>query len=176
MSDFSNVPIDFESIPQAENVDFLPINRKYLGIKIINDIFLWILLLLGIVGFKMFSRKPISFLNDYYYYFIGAMGFLCLLTVLLDVLGFQWKGYVLREKDVIYRTGLIFRKIVHIPYNRIQHAEVNQGVLERALSLAKLKIFTAGGSRSDLNIPGLLHDDALRMKSFILKKTGEDEY
>lgn len=176
MNDFSNVPIDFDSIPQAEYVDFLPINRKFLGIKIVNDILVWILLLVGIIAFKMFSSKPIPFLNDYYFYFIGGIGVLCFLTVLMDVLGFQWKGYVLREKDVIYRTGLIFRKIVHIPYNRIQHAEVNQGVLERALSLAKLKIFTAGGSRSDLNIPGLLNDDALRMKSFILKKTGEDEH
>lgn len=176
MSDFSNVPIDFDSIPQAEYIDFLPIKRKYLFIKIANDIFLWIILLLGIVGFRMFSSKPISFLNEYYYFFIGAIGLLCFFTVLMDIAGFQWKGYVLREKDIIYRTGLIFRKIVHIPYNRIQHAEVNQGVLERGLDLAKLKIFTAGGSRSDLNIPGLLHNDALRMKSFILKKTGEDEH
>ena len=100
--------------------------------------------------------------------------FVYFLNVLLIIFEFKWKGYVLREKDVIYRKGLIWRKRVHIPFNRVQHCEVAQNLIERSVNLSKLKIYTAGGSRSDLSIPGLLQEDALKMKQFILKRTQED--
>lgn len=175
MTSFSNIPIDFENIPQAEDIVLKPIERKYLGVKIVSDIIIWLIFIGAIVGFTFFKEKKDGFLDEYFWYIIGVCVFLVLLTIVLDLLGFKWKGFVMREKDIIYRTGLIFRKKVHIPYNRVQHIEVNQGVLERYLDLAKLKIYTAGGSKSDLSIPGLKNQDALNMKAFILKKTNEDE-
>jgi len=175
MTSFSNIPIDFENIPQAEEVILKPIERKYLGVKIISDIFIWICFIGAITAFKFYRGKEAGSLQEYFWYIIGACIVFMLITIIMDLLGFKWKGFVMREKDIIYRSGLIFRKKVHIPYNRVQHCEVNQGVLDRYLDLAKLKIYTAGGSRSDLNIPGLKNQDALNMKAFILKKTNEDE-
>lgn len=175
MTTFSNIPIDFDNIPQAEDVELKPIEKKYLTVKILSDIIVWLVFIGAIIAITYFKEKKDGFLNTYFWYIIGAGVFLVLLTIAMDLLGFKWKGFVMREKDIIYRSGLIFRKKVHIPYNRVQHIEVNQGVLDRYLDLAKLKIYTAGGSRSDLSIPGLKNQDALKMKAFILKKTNEDE-
>lgn len=175
MTEFTNVPIDFENIPQAEEVLLKPIERKYLSVKIVGDVLVWIILMGIIVAIKFLGEKTKAFMDEYFWYMIGACLLLATVTVVMDFMGFKWKGFAMREKDIIYRSGLIFRSKVHVPYNRVQHCEVNQGVLDRWLDLAKLKIYTAGGSRSDLTIPGLKNQDALNMKSFILKKTNEDE-
>ena len=40
--------------------------------------------------------------------------------------------------------------------------------------LHTLQVFTAGGSNSDLSIPGLKADTAARIKEFIIKKTAAE--
>jgi len=56
-----------------------------------------------------------------------------------------------------------------IPFNRIQHTEVNQGPLGRMFDLARVQIFTAGGSSSDISIPGLKVEEAHQLKDHITK-------
>lgn len=175
MISFSNIPIDFESIPQAENIEFRPIEKKYLWVNIVASIFTFLLIGLFAFGIMYLAKKDNPDIMDYSKYVAGAVALLYVLNSILIILGFKWKGYVIREKDIIYRKGLIFRKRVHIPFNRVQHCEVAQHLIERGVNLAKLKIYTAGGSKSDLSVPGLLHDDALRMKQFILKKSEEHD-
>ena len=81
--------------------------------------------------------------------------------------GFPLRGYVLRDKDLTYRAGWIFRKVTTIPFNRIQHSEISQGPLGRLFRLNRLKIYTAGGSASDLSIPGLDPEVAVRLRDFV---------
>lgn len=175
MNAFSNVPIDFDSIPRAEEISFTPIEKKYLIVQILGDIIIWLVLIIISSGIRFFPTDQFSFIKDYYPIILGVLIFLLILTVIMDVLGFRWKGYIIRERDIIYRSGLIFRKITHVPFNRIQHCEVNQSLLDRYVNLAKLKVFTAGGGKSDLVIPGLTNENATDYKSFILKKTGEND-
>jgi hypothetical protein len=81
----------------------------------------------------------------------------------------------LREKDISYKTGIIFYKQISVTFNRIQHVEVSQGVLGKLFGLSSVKIFTAGGSASDLSIPGLLTADAQKLKAFISEKISQYE-
>ena len=170
MNSFSNVPIDFDSIPQAENISFRPIEKKYLWVNIIASAFTFLLIGFFALGIMYLSKKDNPDIMDYTKYVAGVVAILYVLNSILIILGFKWKGYIIREKDIIYRKGLIFRKRVHIPFNRVQHCEVAQHLIERGVNLSKLKIYTAGGSKSDLSIPGLLQEDALKMKQHILKK------
>jgi membrane protein YdbS with pleckstrin-like domain len=65
--------------------------------------------------------------------------------------------------------------VTSVPFNRIQHSEINQGPLDRAYNLASLNIYTAGGSSSDLTIPGLPYDQAVKLREFVAKKSADDE-
>ena len=85
------------------------------------------------------------------------------------------KKYALRERDIIYQSGLLWRRYTVLPFNRVQHAEVQQGPVERLFELSKLKIYTAGGSGSDMIISGLPLDRAQNIKHFILHQTSGDE-
>jgi len=88
-------------------------------------------------------------------------------------MGYKIRGYQLRDKDLVHRQGVIFKTTTTIPFNRVQHCEVSQGVVQRMFDLHTLQIFTAGGSNRDLSIPGLKADTAQRIKDFIINKTVE---
>ena len=83
--------------------------------------------------------------------------------------GFEIKGFALREKDITYRSGYIFRSVTTIPFNRVQHCEITEGPIERQFGLKKLEVFTAGGQSSDLSIPGLKGEQAQQLKEYITK-------
>jgi hypothetical protein len=85
--------------------------------------------------------------------------------------GFVFKGYALRMHDILYKSGWLYKKQIAIPFNRIQHVDIRQGLFERAFGLSKLNVYTAGGQGSDITIPGLLDDDARKLKEYILRET-----
>lgn len=98
-----------------------------------------------------------------------------LLFTFLALIRFRHKGYALREHDVTFRDGLIWRKTTVLPFDRVQHAEVTQGPLQRRFNLATLKFFTAGGTSVDLKIDGLLADEAERLREVVLRRSTGNE-
>jgi membrane protein YdbS with pleckstrin-like domain len=77
----------------------------------------------------------------------------------LVVLGFiprrvRALGYALREDDIVFRRGVIFQRIVAVPYGRLQLVDVGRGPIARALGLSQLSLVTAAAS-SGVSIPGL---------------------
>ncbi len=87
----------------------------------------------------------------------------------------KYKGLVLREHDIVFKTGMFWRKETAVPFNRIQHLETHRGLLERKLALATLKLYTAGGAGADLKISGLEVERAERIKQHVLMRAGRAE-
>ena len=65
------------------------------------------------------------------------------------------RGYAVRDKDILYKSGVLWRSAQAVPFNRIQHAVRGSGPVERGFGLASLTAYTAGGSGGDLRIAGL---------------------
>ena len=82
------------------------------------------------------------------------------------------RGYVLRDKDILFRKGVIWRSVTAIPFNRIQHVETSSTPFDRKFDLATLQLFTAGGSGGDLKIDGLSTAIAEQLRVFVLEKAG----
>jgi membrane protein YdbS with pleckstrin-like domain len=85
-------------------------------------------------------------------------------------LGFKKKGFAFRNHDVLFRHGIIATNTLVIPYNRVQHVALHEGVLSRFFGLAKIEIFTAGGSSSDIEIPGIAKEQAENIKQLLMGK------
>lgn len=171
---FANLLIDINALPAAQEEDFQPIAQTYLRVSLIS----W-----GIFFFLLLITPPIIFFfidsikNDWLTYLLSIGG-----TLLLWTCNILWvkkaianKKYILRERDIVYMTGLLWSKRITIPFSRIQHAEIKQGPIERKFKLHNLKVFTAGGSSADLSIPGLTKEKADKIKAFILSKVEEEE-
>lgn len=79
------------------------------------------------------------------------------------------KHFALREQDLSYASGLIFKKVVTQPILRIQHIELKRGPVARKIGLASLQVFSAGGSLHTFEIPGLPLKTAEAIRHFILQ-------
>lgn len=101
--------------------------------------------------------------------------FLVLMAVLWAPRRYRLTGYCLRQHDLHLRTGALWRRTTSVTLNRIQHLEVSQGPLERLLGIARLLIYTAGGSGQDLAIPGLEKARADQLRLYVLQQLGEPE-
>ena len=153
--------------------EFNRLNNSYLKIIFVRITIFALLLAGGFISFLIISDEKIPGLI--LAAIISGIAVLIVYSIVISVLGFPKKGYLLREKDISYKTGLIFYKQISVTFNRIQHVEVSQGILAKMFGLSSVKIFTAGGSASDLSIPGLLSVDAQKLKAFISEKISQYE-
>ena len=151
-----------------EEVQLKGLNPKYITVLLFN---FSLLLILVIGGFStLFYFKQDAFSNTIWMaILVGLVLFLAGLVVFTKF-SFQKKGYAFRTHDAIYKSGIIVETTTIIPFNRVQHVALHQGFISRKLGLATIELFTAGGSTSDLQIPGLLLADAQKIKELIAKK------
>jgi len=87
-------------------------------------------------------------------------------------MGWPLRGFLVRERDVVYRSGWWTTQVVAVPFSRIQHSEIQQGPMGKWLGFCSLKLFTAGASGANLNIPGLAPDTARNIRQLLEAKQG----
>ena len=95
---------------------------------------------------------------------------LIVLILLFSRIAFRKKRFAFRNHDVLFRHGIIATNTIVIPYNRIQHVALHEGLVSRYFGLAKIEIFTAGGSASDIEIPGIEKEQAENIKQLLMGK------
>ncbi len=169
---FENPQLEIAHLPAYQESDYVPLELAYR--KVIHRVsaFFVLLLLVGPVLLYFIHDNPDS--ASYPWVVYGSMGLWFLISALImGVVGpaFRQKGYAIRERDISYQTGLIHRKTTTIPFNRVQHCDIKQGPITRYFGLSKLNVYTAGGAKSDLSIPGLTLDTAQQLMDFVLQKT-----
>lgn len=171
MENFTNKSIDIASLPQFEEVAFQPISKSYLIKSNLQNLVFFCVAMIGWVVL--------------FYFNITQTQLMMLLIGIVLYFGFKfWNtsqlqknyGFALREKDILYRRGYLVNKTTVVPFNRIQHASISRDVLDKMLKISTLKIFTAGGSGSDIVIPGLTPDLALRLKEALAEKLTANEF
>lgn len=64
-------------------------------------------------------------------------------------------GYCEREDDLIVTRGFMFRRLVIVPYGRMQLVDLSAGPVDRKFNISKLQLHTAAAT-TDASIPGLL--------------------
>ena len=72
------------------------------------------------------------------------------------------------------RKGVLWRGVTSVPRSRVQHTDVSQGPLERRYGLGKLSIYTAGTAHAQVDLAGLDHATALRIRDHLLPREGSD--
>lgn len=168
MSAFENGPISLDELPLLEGAHFEKLESDYLYMRLTSR-GLFFLVLAGVLTVLIFTTEVPAWM-----YFAPWL-VLIIITFVVEIRGFGIKGYAIREKDVSYKTGLIWFSMTSIPFNRIQHCEVSQGPLGRLFDLASVKVYTAGGSSSDLVIRGVMKEKAHRLRDYITKLSAEYE-
>ncbi len=171
---FENADIDIQALPNVATSNFNPLAGNYFWVIFFRANLIFLALSIGFFIFLLQSGE-VNGIKIWAYLIGGFTAFWLFLNIFLPF-SFRKKGFSIRERDIIYKSGLWWTKIIVIPFNRIQHCEVQQGPFSKIFGLKSLTVFTAGGGSSDLKVNGLPDNKADQLKEFVLTKiTNEDE-
>jgi membrane protein YdbS with pleckstrin-like domain len=99
---------------------------------------------------------------------VGAVVLVMLVNAVLAFRRVKAIGYVLREDDLLFRRGIMFERVIAVPYGRLQMVDVTRGPLLRALGLATLKFVTASAA-TGVNLPGLPQAEAEALRDRLVE-------
>lgn len=162
--EFSNFEVDVTSLPRYEEVELHPISKKYLVKLQVGTTISFLFFAVGI--FLGFTFLP----GEFHKYLIWATIVIFLLfgwSFFNNVMYVKKSGYALREKDIVFKRGFLFERTTAVPFNRIQHVSVERSFLDKLLNISTIKVFTAGGSGSDVSVPGVKPQTATSVKEEI---------
>lgn len=164
---FINAPVRLMDLPSVDDLPLAALEPAYLKVRVWTASIAALAAVLGVWGLAFAEREVlVAGYTVAAFFTLAALWF-----VAYQALSFRYMGYAVRERDITFRTGWWWQTTATIPFNRVQHCEIRQGLLERRLGLAKLTIYTAGGESSDMEIPGLQLGYAEKLKSYILGAT-----
>lgn len=165
---FENPEIPLDELPAVESLEWRPLDARFVRRMLVERLIIVLVLGLALLvpGF-VFSEAfnpPVP---------------LWVLVIPFAVPFLAWPfiavprcGYVVRDRDIVFRRGVFFRSVTAIPFNRVQHVETSSTPLDRKFDLAALQIYTAGGSGGDLKIEGIAAAVAEQLRGYVLEKTG----
>lgn len=91
--------------------------------------------------------------------------------------------YELTSKEVKIERGIIWKKYISIPYERVQNVEIHRGILARLIGFSTLAVHTAGYSGyatryGNVNmpegyLPAVSIQDAEKIRNFLIAKIGK---
>jgi len=165
---FQNPEIALDELPGTDEVQWLALDPAYKRLRRLQNSIGIVAAAVPLVVVTVAANLPFL-----------AIVVLSACWVVFAALLFIWpgislpkRGYVLRDKDILFRKGVVWRSVTAIPFNRIQHVETSSTPFDRKFDLATLQLFTAGGSGGDLKIDGLSTATAEQLRVFVLEKAG----
>lgn len=72
-------------------------------------------------------------------------------------------GYLEAEDDLLVTGGVIFKRLVAVPYGRMQFVDVTAGPLDQRFGIASVTLHTAS-TETAATIPGVPADEAARLR------------
>lgn len=107
---------------------------------------------------------------DQQWVWIPAGAFIAIDVITLIILPRQARalGYMLRADDVVFRRGILWQRMVAVPYGRMQLVDITQGPLDRIFGLSQLKMVTAAAA-TGVQIPGLTQEAAEALRDTLIQ-------
>jgi len=68
-------------------------------------------------------------------------------------------GYAERDEDLLVVSGILIKRLVIVPYGRMQMVDLTAGPIDRWLGIATVQLHTAAAT-TDATIPGLPPEEA----------------
>lgn len=163
---FFNKWIDIKDLPLIEEAEFVGLEPEYVYVRLSNVL---ILSLLGGVPMAIFIFLSSLSLTAKFV-LLGTFVVIMSVWAVIIILEFKFRGYAIRTHDVAYRSGYLFRRRQYLPFRRVQHCKITEGLVERLFNFSTVIISAAG---DDIAIHGLRPDEALKLQQFVNDKVDE---
>ncbi len=108
----------------------------------------------GALPFVVAAAGLALFVTRWAWFAVAGLAVILLLEVALTGRQVSAISYAELPEEIVIRRGRLFRRLVSIPYGRLQYADMGSGPVERRLGLASVTIHT-GNPASGGTVPGL---------------------
>lgn len=105
---------------------------------------------------------------------IGVGGSLAWLSHRWPEISYRHTLYRVDPQGIEIRRGVVWRRTINVPKSRVQHTDVSQGPLQRTYALGTLVVYTAGTDHAKVELPGLSHARAMRIRDHLLPSGSDD--
>lgn len=123
-------------------------------------------MLVGLLGWGSLAAVLGVVFGGWWWLIGGIPALVTLLSLPLAFARVRSIGYALRQDDLLTRRGVMFREQKAVPYGRLQHVDVKQGVLDRMIGIYTLSVVTAASS---VTIPGLTEQDSSGLRDHLIR-------
>ncbi|MDR0817061.1 MAG: PH domain-containing protein [Clostridiales Family XIII bacterium] len=151
------------------------ISAKYIPIAIVRFLRQWvfaiIVVILGI--YQVISEEDFPFPDIPLGLIIaGTIALFFIPFIIAAIVQYKKFRWELTDEEIHIYKGLISRKQLHVPYKRIHSADINAKLIDRILGVVTLKMDTAGGGKStvDVQIPALEISVAEALKNEVFRR------
>lgn len=171
---FLNAEVPLDALPGVEAVDWLPLHPRFARRLQVGAAIRSVACVAAAGGFHLLVSArnpgvisgPLPWLPPLLW---TALGVFCVWSVLWPLIAVPRRGYVVREKDLLYKSGVLWRSVKAFPFNRVQHTKLHSTPLDRRFGLASLSVFPAGGGLGN-RVHGLGRETAVRLRVYISER------
>lgn len=170
---FVNPQVASESIPAAAALDWEPLHSRYarrlqaaalIKVVVLTTIVVAIHVLVLVADSDTLATIAFWPLRILW----AAVGLFGARALVWPAIAVPRCGYAVREKDILYRSGVLWRTVWLVPFSRVQHTRTDSGLLDRRFGLANLTVFPAGAGGH--KIPGLGADTAENLRAYVSER------
>ncbi len=139
-----------------------------------------VLLLTSVLGLvAVFSNNPDNLFGFLGLWWLIIPAFL-IISLVWAKLTVHFYRYELTDAGFRKELGVIYKKYVTVPYDRIQNVDINRGILDRLLGLSSLMIQTAGASSGVAGategvLPGLSREVAEQLRDELIARARQSK-
>jgi membrane protein YdbS with pleckstrin-like domain len=163
-------PETFTRIVEPRGANRLPLgdgtwrqlSRKYVIGQVIGYIVTMLLVAAAVLTLWLMFEATWPFIPG------GILFAILLITLIFTPRQARSIGYQLRGDDLVFRRGILWQRMVSVPYGRLQLVDITHGPLDRMLGIAQLKLVTAAAS-TGVTIPGLPQRAAEELRDTLIE-------
>jgi putative membrane protein len=121
---------------------------------------------LVIILFRESSNK-----SGYLQVLVAVIGIIVLVSSLVN---FYYFRFFIQQDDMVFRKGLINKKIITIPLKNIQAVHIEQTWMHQLFKIARVKIDTAGSDKAEATIDAIAIDKASMLRTYLMENEKMD--
>ncbi|HLT66550.1 MAG TPA: PH domain-containing protein [Microbacterium sp.] len=138
------------------------ISKKYVVSQVVQDVFWLAVVLIAATVVTVATGEPWAFIPA------GIISLFIIASLVILPRQAKALGYMLRGDDVVFRKGILWQRMIAVPYGRMQLIDITHGPLDRVFGVSKLKMVTAAAS-TGVEIPGLTTAGAEALRDTLIE-------
>ena len=145
---FVNPEVPLDSLPGTETLDWAPLHPRFARRLQVSALIRAVLI---IGAWSAFHLRVVPFVAEFLPWLatLGwtTIGAFCLWSLVWPLVAVPRRGYVVSEKDLLYKSGVLWRSVKAFPFNRVQHTKLDSTPLDPAVRPVEPVGLPGGGGR-----------------------------